>query len=130
MSTDEMVEFYRDLVRQYPLLAIEDPFYEDDWDGWSKLSLTLGETIIVGDDLLATNKERIQEAIRRKACSAALIKPNQIGTIAQTIEVIKLARQNNWKIIVSHRSESWPIKESISVRPRIGSIKSFHFSLC
>jgi len=64
----------------------------------------LPKTIIVGDDLLATNKERVKEAIKLKACSAILVKPNQIGTIAETIEVIKIARQANWKVIVSHRS--------------------------
>jgi len=104
MGTNELVEFYRDLIRQYPLTTIEDPFYEDDWDGWIKLSQALETTIIIGDDLLATNKERVQEAIKKKVCSAILVKPNQIGTIAETIEVIKIARQAGCKIIVSHRS--------------------------
>lgn len=104
MNIDEFIEFYKELVRQYPLLTLEDPLNEDDWDGWQKLVKSLQGTIIVGDDLLATNKKRVQQAIKLKACSAILVKPNQIGTIAETIEVVKIARQEGWKIIVSHRS--------------------------
>ncbi|MGB9706619.1 MAG: phosphopyruvate hydratase [Microgenomates group bacterium] len=103
-NPEELIDFYRELTIQYPLLALEDPLYEDDWGGWVKLSETLPQTIVIGDDLLATNKKRVEEAIKRKACSAILVKPNQIGTIAETIEVIKIARQAGWKIIVSHRS--------------------------
>ena len=98
------MEFYKELLQQYPLVALEDPLYEDDWDGWQKLTKNLTNLMIIGDDLLATNKKRLEEAIKKKACSAILIKPNQIGTIAETIEVIKIARQANFKIIVSHRS--------------------------
>ena len=104
MEVDEFVEFYRQFIQQYPLIMLEDPFYEDDWDGWIKLSRALPETTIVGDDLLATNKKRVKEAIKRGACSAILVKPNQIGTVSETIKVIKVARQVGWKIIVSHRS--------------------------
>ena len=104
MDASELIDFYKDLVQQYPLIALEDPLYEDDWDGWQKLTQAMTNVIIVGDDLLATNKKRLEEAIKRKACNAILVKPNQIGTIAETIEVIKIARQANWKIIVSHRS--------------------------
>ena len=104
METNEFVEYYRDLYQQYPLLTLEDPIYEDDWDGWLKIAQSLPETLIIGDDLLATNKQRIQEAIKRHACSAILVKPNQTGTIAETIEVIKICRKAGWKIIVSHRS--------------------------
>lgn len=104
METNEFVEYYRDLYQQYPLLTLEDPIYEDDWDGWLKIAQSLPETLIIGDDLLATNKQRIQEAIKRQACSAILVKPNQTGTIGETIEVIKICRKAGWKIIVSHRS--------------------------
>jgi len=104
MDASELVEFYKELLQQYPLVALEDPLYEDDWDGWQKLTKNLTNLMIVGDDLLATNKKRLEEAIKKKACSAILIKPNQIGTIAETIEVIKIARQANFKVIVSHRS--------------------------
>lgn len=104
LTTDDLIAFYQELVGQYPLLMIEDPLIEDDWANWAKLQTLLPHTTLVGDDLLATNKERVQEAIRRQACSAILVKPNQIGTVAETIEVIKIARQAGWKIIVSHRS--------------------------
>lgn len=104
MGSDELIEFYREFVQQYTIVTLEDPLQEDDWDGWVKLSQTLPGTTIIGDDLLATNKKRVEEAIKRKACSAILVKPNQIGTIAETIEVIKIARQADWKVIVSHRS--------------------------
>jgi len=104
MDASELIEFYKDLVLQYPLLSLEDPIYEDDWKGWQKIRKELPKTLIIGDDLLATNKKRVEEAIKLEACSAILVKPNQIGTMAETIEVIKIARRAGWKIIVSHRS--------------------------
>lgn len=104
METDDLVSFYKELNQQYPLFLLEDSFYEDDWDGWIKISQELPQVIIVGDDLLATNKFRIKEAIKNKACNAILVKPNQIGTISETIYVIMLAKETGWKIIVSHRS--------------------------
>ena len=104
MEKDELIDYYRDLHQQYPLLTLEDPIFEDDWDGWVKISLALPDILIIGDDLLATNKKLVQEAIKRQACRAILVKPNQIGTIAETIEVIKICRSAGWKIIVSHRS--------------------------
>jgi len=104
LDTNEFTEFYKELNQQHRLATLEDPLEEDDWKGWQKIVKMLPKTIIVGDDLLATNKERVKEAIKLKACSAILVKPNQIGTIAETIEVIKIARQANWKVIVSHRS--------------------------
>jgi len=104
MDSGEMISFYKDLTTQYPLLLLEDPLHEDGWEGWASLTRSMPNLTVIGDDLLATNKKRVREAIKRKACNAALIKPNQIGTISQTIEVVKIARQANWKIIVSHRS--------------------------
>jgi len=101
---EELIDFYRELLIQYPLLSLEDPFWEDDWKSWQKITEEFSQIMIVGDDLLATNKKRVGEAIEKKACSAILVKPNQIGTVAETIEVIKIARQVGWKIIVSHRS--------------------------
>lgn len=104
MGTDELIEFYKELMEQFPLTTIEDPLHEDDWNSWQKITKSLPKVIVIGDDLLATNKKRLQEAIKQKACSGALIKPNQIGTIAETIEVIKIAKQAGLKIMVSHRS--------------------------
>jgi len=101
---EELIDFYQELLNQYPLLSLEDPFWEDDWENWQKITKDFPQIMIVGDDLLATNKRRVQEAIKRKACGAILVKPNQIGTVAETIEVIKIARQAGWKIVVSHRS--------------------------
>lgn len=104
MDAGELIDFYKDLIAQYPLLTLEDPIFEDDWRGWQKVKKALPNVIIVGDDVLATNRRRVEEAIKLQACSAILVKPNQIGTIAETIEVIKIARKAGWKIIVSHRS--------------------------
>lgn len=104
METENLVNFYKELNKEYPLFTLEDGFYEDDWDGWIRITQQLPETIIVGDDLLATNKFRLEEAIKKKACNAILVKPNQIGTISETVYVVMRAREANWKIIVSHRS--------------------------
>jgi len=105
LDSNELIEFYRGLCQQYPLYLLEDPLFEDDWDGWQKLMKQLGEnTLIVGDDLLCTNPRRVEKAIKEKVCNAILVKPNQIGTVTETIEVIKLARSASWRIIVSHRS--------------------------
>ena len=100
-----MIELYKSINQQYNLTLLEDPLQEDSWDGWKKLTATFGSQIlIVGDDLLVTNKKRVEKAIREKACNAVLIKPNQIGTITETMDVIKLAKSVNWKVVVSHRS--------------------------
>lgn len=104
LPTEELINYYQELNAQYPLLTLEDPLIEDDWEGWQKVCQVLPGTLIVGDDLLATNKQRVSEAIKKKACGAVLVKPNQVGTISETIEVIKIARQAEWKTIVSHRS--------------------------
>ncbi|MDP3888850.1 MAG: phosphopyruvate hydratase [Candidatus Curtissbacteria bacterium] len=105
MEANELVEYYRDLCKQYPLYFLEDPLFEEDWSGWTRLTQELlGKTFIVGDDLLCTNPERVKKAIEEKACNAILVKPNQIGTISETLSVIKLAREAGWKVIVSHRS--------------------------
>lgn len=100
----DLINFYQELLTHYPLLTLEDPLWEDDWEGWKKLSSSIPHVTIVGDDLLVTNKKRVEKAIKEKACNSILVKPNQIGTIAETIEVIKIAREAGWKIIVSHRS--------------------------
>ena len=105
LDDNGLLEYYKTINNQYHLAVLEDPFYEDGWESWKKLTSEFGnQIVIVGDDLLATNPKRVQKAISEKACNAVLIKPNQIGTISETLSVIKMAREANWKIVVSHRS--------------------------
>lgn len=105
MDDTAMLEFYKNLNSKYHLAILEDPFYEDGWDSWKKITAELHDQItIVGDDLLATNPKRLEKAIREAACNAILVKPNQIGTVSETLQIIKMARDVNWKVIVSHRS--------------------------
>jgi enolase len=105
MNDNNMLEYYKNLNNQYHLAILEDPFHEDAWESWTKLNTLLsGQLVLVGDDLLATNPKRVEKAIKEKACNAILVKPNQIGTVTETLKVIKMARDAGWKIIVSHRS--------------------------
>lgn len=105
LTTDAFVEYYKNLHSTYKLLVLEDPLEEDDWEGWTKLTALLGaEVLIVGDDLLVTNPVRLQKAIATKACSAILLKPNQIGSLSEFLAVTALAKKNNIRTIVSHRS--------------------------
>ena len=105
ISSDKTIEYYLDLIKKYPIKSIEDPLAEDDWDSWVNLTKLLTKDIqLVGDDLFVTNKERLLKGINSKAANAILIKPNQIGTLTETIEVIDLAQKNNYKTIISHRS--------------------------
>lgn len=102
---NDFIEFFRLLNEKYQLLLLEDPLDEDDWTGWTTITKTLGkDTLIIGDDLLATNRERLVRAIQEKACSAILMKPNQIGTLSEFFAVALIARQNGIKTIISHRS--------------------------
>ena len=105
LSTDELIKYFEDLVNNYPIISIEDPVDENDWDGFKKITEVLGDKIqLVGDDLFVTNKEYLKKGIEMKAGNAILIKVNQIGTITETIETINLAKENNYKTIISHRS--------------------------
>jgi enolase len=105
LSNGEMINWYQDLSHQFPIVSIEDGLAEDDWAGWSDMTARLGKQLqIVGDDLLVTNVKYLRRAIDQKACNAILIKPNQIGTITETIEAVKLAKANNFNTIISHRS--------------------------
>lgn len=105
MSDLQLSDYYKSLIEQYKLAIMEDPFHEDAWEIWTAFTGQVSQsTIIVGDDLLATNPKRVEKAIREKSCNSILIKPNQIGTITETLQVIKMAREANWKIVVSHRS--------------------------
>jgi len=105
ISSDKTIKYYLDLIKRYPIKSIEDPFFEDDWDSWVNLTKLANKEIqLVGDDLFATNKERLLKGINLKTANTILIKPNQIGTLSETIEVINLAHKNNYKTIISHRS--------------------------
>jgi len=105
LKDDELLEYYKYINGQYHLAVLEDAFYEDGWDSWKMLHESFGEQLtVVGDDLLATNLERVQKAIDIHACNGILVKPNQVGTITETLEVIKLSREAGWKVITSHRS--------------------------
>ncbi|HSV94627.1 MAG TPA: phosphopyruvate hydratase [Spirochaetia bacterium] len=105
LSGEKFRDFLIDLNKKYGLLSIEDPFDQDAWKDWSDLTASIGKQLmIIGDDLLVTNKKRLEEAIQKNACNAVLIKPNQIGTISETAAVVKLAKKNNYSVIVSHRS--------------------------
>ncbi len=107
-SQKGLVNYYLDLIKKYPIIALEDPFSEDDWKGWKELSskfkVQSSKLLIIGDDLLCTNPKRIREAHEKNACNGLLLKPNQIGTVTEAIEATKIARSFGWKIMVSHRS--------------------------
>ncbi len=104
-TKEGLLVFYQSFLKNYPIIFLEDPFSEEDWQGFQGITKELGERItIVGDDLLTTNIERIKKAQDKKACSGLILKPNQIGTITETLEAVKLAKSFRWKIIVSHRS--------------------------
>jgi enolase len=104
-SSKEFIDYYKDLNDQYHIISLEDPLAEDDWEGWHDITIELGnKLLVVGDDLLTTNKSRVLKAIQQSACTAILVKPNQIGTITESIEVIKIAQDAEWSVFVSNRS--------------------------
>lgn len=104
-TTIEMIEFWKSWINQYPIFSIEDGLDEDDWQGWTKLNKEIGNKIqLVGDDLFVTNEKKIIKGIKEKAANAVLIKPNQIGTLSETINAVNLAKANNFNTVMSHRS--------------------------
>ena len=105
LESREMVDLWERWTREYPIISIEDGLDEDDWDGWRELCRRLGDSVqLVGDDLLATNVQRIQRGIEAAASNAVLLKPNQAGTLIETLDALKLARGANWGTVMSHRS--------------------------
>lgn len=127
LTTDELIEFYKELCGKYPIISIEDPVDENDWEGFRKITEELGDKVqLVGDDLFVTNKKCLQKGIDNHAGNAILLKVNQIGTITETLETIELARKNNYKTIISHRSgetEDTTIA-SLAVGLDLGQIKT------
>jgi len=104
-SSDDLIKLYEELCAKYPIFSIEDGLAEDDYEGWVKLTERLGKKVqLVGDDLFVTNEEILREGIIKKMANAILIKPNQIGTITQTMRTVRLAQRHNYKCIMSHRS--------------------------
>lgn len=105
LSSDEMIEIYATLCEKYPIYSIEDALDENDWDGWKKLTDRLGDKVqLVGDDLFVTNEKILKDGIKKGIANAILIKPNQIGTLTQTLKTIRLAQRNGYQCIISHRS--------------------------
>lgn len=105
LSTDQMIDFWREMTTKYPFVSVEDALAESDWEGWAKLTTTIGNNCqLVGDDLLVTNVKLLQKAIDTKAANAILIKPNQIGSLSETIAAVKLAQANGFNTVMSHRS--------------------------
>lgn len=127
LTTDELIEFYKELCGKYPIISIEDPVDENDWEGFRKITEELSDKVqLVGDDLFVTNKKCLQKGIDNHAGNAILLKVNQIGTITETLETIELARKNNYKTIISHRSgetEDTTIA-SLAVGLDLGQIKT------
>ncbi len=105
LTSEQMVEYLKELVQDYPIISIEDGLAQDDWLGWQNLTETLGDKCqLVGDDLFVTNTKRLREGIDKKVANSILIKPNQIGTLTETLDAILMAQKNNFTAIVSHRS--------------------------
>ena len=126
-SSDEMIEYYKNLVEKYPIISIEDGLAEDDWDGWKKLTKELGSKIqLVGDDLFVTNVKRLQKGIEMGICNSILIKLNQIGTLTETLDAIELAKRHGYTAVISHRSgetEDTTIAD-VAVATNAGQIKT------
>ena len=127
LTTEELISYYEDLIQKYPIISIEDPVDENDWEGFSLITKRLGDKIqLVGDDLFVTNIKCLQKGIDNHAGNAILLKVNQIGTISETLETIALAKKNNYKTIISHRSgetEDTTIA-SLAVGLDLGQIKT------
>ena len=105
LSSSEMVAYYEELCSKYPIVSIEDGLSEDDWDGWQTLTQRLGHKVqLVGDDLFVTNASIVAEGIKKGIANAVLIKPNQIGSVSETMQTIRLAQRNNYNCVMSHRS--------------------------
>uniref|UniRef100_A0A7S2R1F5 phosphopyruvate hydratase n=1 Tax=Eucampia antarctica TaxID=49252 RepID=A0A7S2R1F5_9STRA len=105
ITGDELIQMYKDMIANYPVVTIEDPFDQNDWDNWTKICQQVGKEVqIVGDDLTVTNPIKIKEAIEKGSANCLLLKVNQIGTISESIDAVKLSKQNGWGVMTSHRS--------------------------
>ena len=126
-SAAQMSSYYGELLDAYPLVSIEDPLSENDWDGWTTLTANIGDRVqIVGDDLFVTSIERLEEGIERRAANALLVKVNQIGTLSETLDAVSLAQQYGYRAMMSHRSgetEDTTIAD-LAVATNCGQIKT------
>ena len=126
-SVFDMIEYYKELLEAFPIVSIEDPLDEEDWEGWEMLTNCVGGKVqLVGDDLFVTNKERLEKGIQKKAANAILVKVNQIGTLTEAFEAIELAKESGYKTIISHRSGETEdsIIADIAVAFQSGQIKT------
>ncbi|TBR14961.1 MAG: phosphopyruvate hydratase, partial [Chitinophagaceae bacterium] len=126
-TADEMTAYYDDLVASYPMVSIEDPLGESDWEGWERLTAVLGARVqLVGDDLFVTNPQRLADGIRRQCGNALLVKVNQIGTLSETLDAVDLAHRSGYRSMMSHRSgetEDTTIAD-LAVATNCGQIKT------
>jgi enolase len=126
-TSAEMIHYYESLIKKFPLLSIEDGLAEDDWKGWKAITARLGKKIqLVGDDLFVTNPNRLSRGIQEGVANAILVKPNQIGTLTETLEVIEMAKRAGYRTIISHRSgetEDTTISD-LAVGTNAGQIKT------
>ncbi len=127
MTAEQLIEYYSELISKYPIISIEDGLSENDWDGWQKLTEKLGDKIqLVGDDLFVTNPKRLQMGFEKGVANAVLVKPNQIGTLSETLQVIRMAQKKGYAAVISHRSgesEDTTIAD-IAVATNAGQIKT------
>ena len=127
LTSEQLVQFWKTWVDQFPIVSIEDGLAQDDWDGWKLMVSELGDRIqIVGDDLLVTNSERVRKAIEENAANALLVKVNQIGTLTETLEAVEICKKAGWRAVTSHRSGETedPTIADIAVALNTGQIKS------
>ena len=127
LNQTEMAEYYSDLAKRYPIVSIEDGMAEEDWEGWSEITKSIGSKVqLVGDDLFVTNTQRLQQGIDKEVANSILIKVNQIGTLTETLETVDLATQNGYTSVMSHRSgdtEDTTIAD-LAVATNCGQIKT------
>ena len=126
-TADQMTEYYADLVSSYPIVSIEDPLSEGDWDGWARMTAVLGSRVqIVGDDLFVTNPQRLAEGIGKGTANALLVKVNQIGTLTETLDAVQMAHRAGYRCMMSHRSGETedPTIADLAVATDCGQIKT------
>ena len=127
LTADDLIEYYEQLIKKYPIISLEDGLAEEDWDGWKRLTERLGDKLqLVGDDLFVTNTARLTKGIELNVGNSILIKPNQIGTLTETLDVISLAKQHGYTAVISHRSgetEDTTIAD-LAVATNAGQIKT------